>query len=128
MSEEASGRRFTEWHVLTIQEQMFARTHAQWVARALGIEGKLKPEIQAALEEETVNLLFVHRGSSIAAWLMEHASRCGNVPGFSGQPEDLKPGSSEALHLRLAAQDRASVGRPGIEQVTPPPNSESERG
>lgn len=107
----------TEWHVLTFQEIMFAKTHAEAMLRNLyltcGIQQIDTPRLEKFLadhQEELRNLLYIHRGATVAAWMMEHARKTGVIPGFTGDLSNLQPGKSESLQLSLEEQDRRERG------------------
>jgi len=104
-----SGQPPTEWHALTFQEMLFAQTHARLM---LSIAGDPPATRLERMIEESRNLLYIHRGTAIAAWIMEHARRTGRLPGHDGEP--LEPCGHEKIQL--------AADRPGHQSLGPKPD------
>lgn len=110
----------TEWHGLTFTEDQFARTHADYVRRLFTGEMNSK-EFFEAVYAETRNLLYIHRGTAIAAWVMQGIARTGKIPGHDGDLSNLKPSENERMDMQpsvLKSFDRPPVdSRTGIVTV-----------
>lgn len=102
-----------------LQEILFAKTHADVVRRIYERSGVTLTDnelagVKAAVIEETKDLLFIHRGSAVAGWMMQVASEAHHAPGFPGiKPADVEreKGLAEKTFEALQREDAAKTGR-----------------